>query len=279
MAQPYGTIARSFWQSYREVATMPENNESKPSPPYGSFGTWWNYLTGLNAQTLPPQLDRSMMRGKSGTDQLVINMSLKFFGLVDPQKNNEVLDSLKGLVAADAEGKKSILGELVRTRYPKQIEVSDGLGTEKQLHESFEDEFGVTGETRRKAATFFLHAASMAGIKVSPNFPKARSGSGQGRAATGTPKKATGARKRAGVAGATKTKDPGGGDAYTINLESGGSVQLIVTADLMTLLRNDGDRQLVTELIEKMETYEGGAAEDEVGEDGIADEPPEVTTP
>lgn len=235
---------------------MAENEESKPSPPYGSFGTFWNYTTGLKAETLPPQLDRTMMRGKSGSDQAVINMALKFFELVDPSRNNEVLDGLKHLVAANGEARKGILGDLVRTHYPEQMGVSDRLGTEKQLHESFETTFGLTGETRRKAATFFLHAAAMAGIQVSPNFPKVRAG--QGRTANGAAKKAA-ARKRTSAA-ATKTKTEGGGDSYTIQLESGGTVQLIVTADLMALLRHDGDRMLVTTLIEKMETYEGGDA-------------------
>jgi hypothetical protein len=243
---------------------MAENDESKPSPPYGSFGTFWNYIMGLKAETLPPQLDRSMMRGKSGSDQAVINMGLKFFELVDPTKNNEVLPSLKGFVAANEASRKTILADLVRSRYPRQMEVSDGLGTEKLLHESFESAFGLTGETRRKAATFFLHAATMAGIKVSANFPKLRAG--QGRSTNGAPKKAA-ARKRVGAsqragAGATKTKNDAGGDTYTINLASGGTVELIVTADLMALLRHDGDRTLVTELIEKMESYDGPTADD-----------------
>ncbi|HEV2071512.1 MAG TPA: hypothetical protein VGR26_17120 [Acidimicrobiales bacterium] len=244
---------------------MAENEESKSSPPYGSFGTFWNYITGLKAETLPPQLDRTMMRGKSGSDQAVINMALKFFGLVDPDRNNKVLDSLKRIVAADSKVQKTILGELVRTHYPAQMAVSDRLGTEKQLHESFETTFGLSGETRRKAATFFLHAAATAGIQVSPNFPKARAG--QGRAANGAAKKAA-ARKRPS-ASATKTKNEGGGDTYTVELECGGTVQLIVTADLMSLLRHDGDRKMVTGLIEKMESYEGGDAVEAGVEDEI----------
>lgn len=232
---------------------MAESDETKVTPPYGSFGTFWNYVTGLKAETLPPQLDRSMMRGKSGSDQAVINMGLKFFGLVDPHNNNAVLDRLKELVAADEAGRKAILAEMVRTHYPAQIEVSDSLGTEKLLHESVEKSFDLTGETRRKAATFFLHAAAMADITVSPNFPKARAG--QGRSTNGVSKKATGTRKRSSVE-ATKTKNEAGGDTYTISLASGGTVKLIVNADLMALLRHDVDRTLVTDLIEKMEGYE-----------------------
>lgn len=246
---------------------MADNDESKVSPPYGSFGTFWNYVSGLKAETLPPQLDRSMMRGKSGSDQAVINMALKFFGLVDPAHNNLVLDSLKRFVAADSEGRKVILADLVRTHYPRQMEVSDQLGTEKLLHESFETAFGYTGETRRKAATFLLHAANTAGIPVSPNFPKARAG--QGRPANGVIKK-VGTRSKGAAAGPTKTKNEVGGDTYTIQLQSGGTVQLIVTADLMALLRHDDDRKLVTELIEKMESYEGNEDDQHVVQESDA---------
>jgi hypothetical protein len=245
---------------------MAESDESKVSPPYGSFGTFWNYVTGLKAETLPPQLDRTMMRGKSGSDQTVINMGLKFFGLVDPDNHNAVLDSLKDLVAADTDKRKAILADLVRTRYPEQMKISEQLGTEKLLHESFGTAFGLTGETRRKASTFFLHAAAMADITVSPNFPKARSG--QGRPAGGVSKKAA-PRNRAGKS-AANTKD-GNGDTYSITLQSGGTVQLIVNADLMALLRHDADRKLVTELIEKMEGYETAVPED-------ADEPDSAVT-
>jgi hypothetical protein len=236
---------------------MAESDESKVSPPYGSFGTFWNYVTGLTAETLPPQLDRTMMRGKSGSDQAVINMGLKYFGLVDPDNNNAVLDSLKDLVASDTDKRKAILADLVRTHYPEQMKISEQLGTEKLLHESFETAFGLTGETRRKAATFFLHAAAMADIKVSPNFPKARSG--QGRSGGVTKKAAP--RNRGGKSSAT-TKDENG-DTYSITLQSGGTVKLIVNADLMALLRHDADRALVTELIGKMEGYETGVPEDD----------------
>lgn len=239
---------------------MADSDESKISPPYGSFGTFWNYVSGLKAETLPPQLDRSMMRGKSGSDQAVINMGLKFFGLVDPDKNNAVLDSLKQLVAAGEPERKALLGELVRSRYPAQMKVSDDLGTENLLHESFGTAFGLTGETRRKAATFFLHAASMAGIPISPNFPKLRAG--QGRASNGAAKKAAPRKRPAGTRGGDGGKSDGAGDTYIINLESGGTVQLIVNADLVALLRHEADRKLVTGLIAMMDGYGSGTVED-----------------
>ena len=71
------------------------------------------------------------------------------------------------------------MAALLRSYYPKQLEVSAQNGTEKLLLDSFEEAFGLTGDTRRKAATFFLHAARQAGIALSPHFPATRSGPGR----------------------------------------------------------------------------------------------------
>lgn len=232
---------------------MAESEETKSSPPYGSFGTFWNYVNGLKAETLPPQLDRSMMRGKSGSDQAVINMGLKFFELVGSDKHNTVLPSLKELVAADSPKRNAMLAELVRTHYPKQIEVSEQLGTENLLHESFESAFNLTGETRRKAATFFLHAAAMADIKVSPNFPKARSG--QGRSA-GAAKKAVPRKRTAGSPGETHVKHTDTpGDPYAVSLIGGGTVTLIVHESHFNLSKNRTDREFVYRLVDAMTAY------------------------
>lgn len=239
---------------------MAQTDDTKAVPPYGSFSTFWNYVLGLANKPLPTHLDRSMMTGKSGTDQATIISALKFFELIDTTQGNKVEDSLIDLVQATGDARKQFLARLVRQSYSGQLAVSDLPGTEAQLHKSFEDEFGVTGETRRKASTFFLHAAREAGIEVSPHFPKPRSG--QGRAAPG--KKA--AKKKAGgksaTRGPTKTTDAEGGDTYTLGLDSGTEVQLTVRADLMSLMRHDGDRKFVMELVDKLDSY-GSSEEDE----------------
>ena len=48
---------------------MDEPNGQTFKPPYLSFQTFWAFLDELAAKPLPPQIDRSMLDKKSGTDQ------------------------------------------------------------------------------------------------------------------------------------------------------------------------------------------------------------------
>jgi hypothetical protein len=151
----------------------PENGAG-PSLPYLPFQTFWSFIGELCAKPLPPQIDRSMMGSKSGTDQSNLMGALKFFGLVGD--HSEVKPALTAFASIDEAGRKQALMSMLRQRYPNQFEVSDKNGTEKQLLETFDP---YTGDTKRKAMTFFLHAARFSGIEVSPHFPVTRMGSGR----------------------------------------------------------------------------------------------------
>lgn len=249
---------------------MAQTDETKAAPPYGSFSTFWNYVLSLANKPLPTQIDRSMMTGKSGTDQATILSALKFFELIDTSQDNKVQRPLIDLVQATGEERKRVLARLVRRSYSTQLAISDLPGTEAQLHKSFEEQFGLSGETRRKASTFFLHAAKEAEIPVSPHFPKPRSGQGRAAPAKKAAKKKTAGKP--GTGGATKTTDAEGGDTYTLTLDSGTEVELTVRADLMSLMRHDGDRKFVMELVDKLEKYESGETDGEPHEAESAEE-------
>jgi hypothetical protein len=145
-------------------------------PPYLSFQTFWTFITDLALKPLPPQIDRSLMQSKSGSDQANLTAAMKGFGLI---KDDLTVDTtLELLHAAEEDERKTMLGELVRTFYSEPLRVSEHNGTPKQLDDAFKDSFGLEGETRRKAVTFFLHAARTAEVPLSPNFPKTRPGAG-----------------------------------------------------------------------------------------------------
>lgn len=238
---------------------MSDAQETKSTPPYGSFSTFWNFITGLAGKPIPARFDRSIMTGKSGTDQQTITSALKFFGLIDENKGNEIRPEFVDLLSGTPDERKRALGSLVRACYPGQIKVSEMQGTEAQLHESFQGDFNLTGETRRKAATFFLHSAKEAGIELSPFFPKPRSGQGR----TG-PKKSAGKSKAAwggSRRSASQTKDEVGDSTYTVTLESGSVVSLKVTGDLMDLMRNETDRAFLMGLVDAMEGYSSTAGD------------------
>ncbi|HEX8081340.1 MAG TPA: hypothetical protein VF557_14110 [Jatrophihabitans sp.] len=236
-----------------------DDAEPKPEsfkPPYMSFQTFWRFIEELRAKPLPPQIDRSLMRSKSGTDQANLNATLDALGLVGPA--GEVRAELKALVHGDDEGRRRVLAEIVRHFYPAPIAVSDQNGTNQQLQEAFRDAYGMTaGETRRKAVTFFLHACREAGIELSPYFPSTRAGAGApgaARARKPRPRRtAAPTVPEATSQPATVTHSDVAGDRYSVPLASGGTVAVIVDVNLFDLTTDD--RNFVIELIDKLKGY------------------------
>lgn len=233
---------------------MNEPNTPAFKAPYFRFQTFWGFIDELASKPLPPQIDRSMLVSKSGSDQAQLLSALKGFDLITDAQ--VVKPSLEMLVAADPAGRKPILEKLLRERYPNQFAVSDQNGTEKQLLDSFDEDFGVNGETRRKAVTFFLHAARTAGIELSSYFPATRTGSGApaGTRARRTPKPKRPA-EEAGSASNGAGTPPAHGDTYTVTLRAGGTVTLTVNVSHFALSKNKGDRDFVNSLIDALIGY------------------------
>ena len=232
------------------------------TPPWMSFQTFWKFLEDVASKPLPPKLDRSMMTSKSGTDQTNLITTMQTFGLIDEASRVQLV--FESFQIADADGRKAMLGNWVHVQYGPALRVSAENGTHQDLTNVFRDELGMTGaDTRRKAITFFQHAAQHAGITLSPHFPKTRTGSG----APGTPKtKRTGARRKSkqdgngvGSGGASDDKPPQTqGHTQTVTLKSGGTVTLAYDGNMFEV--TDEDEAFVLSLINKLRNYPAGAA-------------------
>jgi hypothetical protein len=246
---------------------MDEPNGEGFKPPHLSFQTFWGFLEELTSKPLPPVIDRSLLSSKSGTDQAGLLSALKGFEFISADLKTEPL--LIAFAESDADERKEVLGNLLREHYPLQFEVSAQNGTEKQLLDSFEAAFGRTGHTRRKAATFFLHAARTAGLSLSVHFPTTRSGSGP----SATPRKRA-VRRRTDTNDTIITQTPiQQGDTYKVTLAAGGTVTLTVSVSHFALSKNRSDRDFVNGLIDKLtdygevETTEAGAPPEAEAED------------
>src|SRR5262249_40407549 len=109
--------------------------------------------------------------------------------------------------------------------------------------------YGVTGETRKKAVTFFLQAARFADLALSPYLQA------QIRATPGTRK------RRKEDEGSIRESAPvvsshiraGSGESQTIQLKSGGSVTITVSINPFSL--EQVDRTFVFDLIDKLKGY------------------------
>jgi hypothetical protein len=223
-------------------------------PPYMSFQTFWNYIEELAEKPLPPAIDRSIMKSKSGTDQANLTMAFNSFGFTDATGN--VLPALTDLIAFDPEERPAAFGALVRAHYKVPLDVSSRNGTPADLNKVFIDEYPsiASADTRRKAITFFLHAARKSGIELSPHFPATRSGQG----APGAPKaRRTGTRRRQqrddGSGGQQPPPPPAGGFSQSVELpDDAGTVMLTASVNPMALKGNI--RAWFYKLVDQMDT-------------------------
>jgi hypothetical protein len=151
------------------------------SPPYGPWSAFTSFMRELNASAVPPSIDGTLFKGKSGSAQSQIRGALRFFELVED--DGATTDELRKLVAASADPDtwKAAVQELLSGS--AYLEILKGVdleaGTLGQLQEAFRERGGTVGSVNRKAIRFYLNAATDAGYELSPHF-------GQGRASPGT---------------------------------------------------------------------------------------------
>lgn len=252
-------------------------------PPYFSFQTFWGFIDELAARPLPPQIDRSMMGSKSGTDQANLLTALKGFDLIGPDQR--VNSTLTALAAQDAGERKAALAALVRHFYAAPLAVSELNGTEGQLNEAFKAAYSLeSGDTRRKAITFFLHAARTAGIELSPYFPATRGGTGSGSGSPGVPrpkKRAAGKAKTNGTVGPASAPGSPGAPVVTTTHTVAGEVKTVSFGDAGTVTVNVNVRWLdlpdeafvgVRRIIRELEAF--GTATDQLDASAsMADDP------
>ncbi|MDQ4112042.1 MAG: hypothetical protein M3306_13235 [Actinomycetota bacterium] len=227
-----------------------QNDTAGFKPPYMSFMTFWNFVGGLAAHPLPPQIDRSLMGSKSGTDQTHLVAALKAFGLIDEE--HKVLPPLVRLTEASEDERKSVFAELVRRNYAGPLAVSKENGTASQLETSFRESFGLTGaETVRKSITFFLHAARMSDVQLSPHFKATRPGQG----APGQAKRRPARRKTPAPPPPAPEHEAPKAEGYGLDVElrTGGTMSLSVNVNPLSL--RGEDRAFFYDIVDKMTDY------------------------
>lgn len=230
----------------------------KFTPPYGiPWATFHNTVERMTPETLPNRVDRTYLPSMSGNTQTYLISSLKGFGLINDKMDVE--KPLEELVAANPAERKTLVAGLLEQYYPDQVALGQTNATMGQLEESFTKSFpSLTGDSKRKAITFFLHAAEYAGVKRSPLWAmkKRGGGGGGGSRRPKTPQRQSSetpaARRRA------RNRTPDASPTRTVNLRSGGFVTLAYSVDLFEA--SDEDRAFLTGLIDKMKAYENQRA-------------------
>jgi hypothetical protein len=220
-------------------------------PPYNVVWTTFNnFLDTTDPEILPPKIDRSYLSRMSGTNQTYMLSALRSFELIGP--GNEVTPTLKELVK-NPDDRPAMIADLLRKYYPEVVELGKNNATVAQLDEAF-GKFGLRGNTIRKAAAFYMHAAQYAGIPLSVHWSVRKAGSGHRDPAAS--KRSRGKPAGKSVQGQQAVRPPVG-DSRSLTLRSGGTVTLAVSVNLFDLSRED--RTFVLKLIDEMSDYDTGA--------------------
>jgi len=170
---------------------MDDQAKAKWVPPYIAFPTLTGLIERMQGEGGPPsRMDRSYLDKFSGGYQSQVLAALKSLDLMGP--SGEVQPTLTGLVdAADADARKAMIAEMLRGHYAKPVSLGSTKATQGQLEEAFR-EYGITGDTLRKAIAFYLAAAKYGGIPVSTNFKVPSVAPGDGRKPNRKPRAGSG---------------------------------------------------------------------------------------
>jgi hypothetical protein len=132
--------------------------------PYTSWKTVFNLILRFQGDGgLPPRIDRSVLGGSEGQKTQTM-AALRFLGLIE--EKGQVTPRFQQLVSNEKDRPK-LFREVMEELYPDAVRLGTENATTKQLEETFT---GLSGDTLRKAMTFYLHAAKFSQIKISPHF-------------------------------------------------------------------------------------------------------------
>jgi hypothetical protein len=219
---------------------------------YAPFKT---FLTSLEAleQGLPDKIDPSVWQSLSGGTRNQLWSAYKFLGLID---DDGLVQTALQEIVTQRDKRDELLRNLLLERYAKVVEQAKKNGSQASFDDAMR-EYNVQGETLEKAIRFYLQAAAQLSLPISPHWKK--------KAGT-----ASSSRKSSKKAKPPKPKDSGGaetqhqetprggestdGDEKIVTLRSGGSLTLSASVAITKLSKED--RQLVFDLIDRMQEYE-----------------------
>ena len=144
-----------------------DSGQKRGAPPYAPYPTFKSFLGSFKEHVIPNTIDRSLLKGTSGTIQNQVMSTFKFFDLIDGA--SKPTDNLRELVDSyGSDNWSSALAAMLRRSYPEIFEITLETASAREFSDTFREAYQAEGETYRKASTFFLKAAREAGIALSP---------------------------------------------------------------------------------------------------------------
>ncbi|HEY3623614.1 MAG TPA: DUF5343 domain-containing protein [Roseiarcus sp.] len=152
---------------------MLERTRSSGTPPYTSYRTFKTFIEDLHEHGVPSRIDRSVLTRFSGVVGTQLMHALRFLGLIED--DGRPTERLKALVKAHGsrDWPRQFL-ELLRHEYAAMFAIDLETATPSHFNEVFRKAFPAADAVVQKCVTFFLYAASDAGVKISGRVLKGR---------------------------------------------------------------------------------------------------------
>ena len=155
--------------NHSEGSTEEQMEVRASSPPYISYLTFRNFMQWLETDGIPLRFDRSAWSKKfSGSTGPQLLNGLRFLNLL---RGDAPTADLERIVEARGEERKKLLQEVFRNAYHAIRFEELSRATPGMLREWIEA-FGVSGDTARKAESFFVNVAKDLDIHVSSGLRK-----------------------------------------------------------------------------------------------------------
>lgn len=153
---------------------MSDKEAKGPGPAIPAFSTLKTLIKPFKEhETIPGQIDRSVLTSFSGAVGSQVMTMLKFLGLTDT--DGRTTPKMTALVQAyDTADWPSALGTLIREAYAPIFKLSLETASSKEFTDEFRRVYPATDDVSRKQMTFFLNATREAGIKISPFVMKGK---------------------------------------------------------------------------------------------------------
>ena len=223
------------------------------SPPYVSFNTFKTLLDWLKVEGVPLRLDRSFWHDKfSGSTGSQLMASLRFLGLLD---GNNPLPELENLIQAEFDKKSLVLKALIQNSYTFINFEELHRATPSMLISWFKT-YPIDGHTLRKAISFFISASIEAELPISNSIKKMSKYRSKSKGLeTGNKTSQINSPSNSlspDINSVNTTKSAI--NQSTVNLKSGGSLNLSIDVNLFDL--SEADRKFVLSVIDAVKNYE-----------------------
>jgi antitoxin component of MazEF toxin-antitoxin module len=224
------------------------NGADKQAAAYVSFKTFLNSIEQLSRAEIPNVIDKTVFTGMAFSVQNQLFAGMRFLGLIDDK--SKPTKELEDLAVSDEGSRKKKLKEILHAKYADLFALNLKKATPDELVKKMGESYNVSGDTREKAARFFVSAAAYVGTELSSLLDSAKktNGGGPGRPRT---KRRT---SRSDADFELKRNTLPAAESRAVTLSSGVTLTLSSSSGLFSMAPKD--RKFVLDLIEKMEAYE-----------------------